>query len=112
MCEEPAHKSARVFVDGQNLYHQAKEAFGYYYPNYDILKLSNLVCKKLRYSLCGVDFYTGVPLSNYDKLWASFWNKKLSRMSRTVRTFALPLKYNLQTTYKKDQNQNSGPLGI
>lgn len=37
---EPPEKRAIVFVDGQNLYHAAKESFGYPYPNYDILRLS------------------------------------------------------------------------
>lgn len=28
-------KRAVVFVDGQNLFHSAKNCFGYTYPNYD-----------------------------------------------------------------------------
>ncbi len=35
MRREPDHKRAVVFVDGQNLFFAAKEAFGYTYPNYD-----------------------------------------------------------------------------
>ncbi len=37
---EPALKRVVAFVDGQNLFYAAKEAFGYQYPNYDILKLA------------------------------------------------------------------------
>ena len=37
MPAEPAIKRAVIFVDGQNLYHAAREAFGYTYPNYDRL---------------------------------------------------------------------------
>lgn len=33
---EPAIKRAVTFVDGQNLYRSAKEAFGYHFPNYDV----------------------------------------------------------------------------
>jgi hypothetical protein len=33
---EPPVKRAFVFIDGQNLFHAAKEAFGYSYPNYDV----------------------------------------------------------------------------
>jgi hypothetical protein len=34
---EPARKRAVLFVDGQNLFHAAREAFSYTYPNYDIV---------------------------------------------------------------------------
>jgi hypothetical protein len=33
---EPTLKRAWAFFDGQNLYHAAKEAFGYRLPNYDV----------------------------------------------------------------------------
>jgi hypothetical protein len=33
---EPKTKKAFVFIDGQNLYRAAKDAFGYHYPNYNI----------------------------------------------------------------------------
>jgi hypothetical protein len=36
MPEEPLNKRAIAFVDGQNLFHAAKEAYGYRDPNYDI----------------------------------------------------------------------------
>lgn len=36
MSSEPQVKRTRAYVDGQNLFHGAKEAFGYTYPNYDI----------------------------------------------------------------------------
>ena len=48
---EPALKRAVAFVDGQNLFYAAKEAFGYQYPNYDILKLAQLVCKSKAWNL-------------------------------------------------------------
>ena len=35
LTDEPAIKRAIAFVDGQNLFYAAKEAFGYSYPNYD-----------------------------------------------------------------------------
>ena len=38
--EERANEARRVFVDGQNLYHAARTAFGYRVPNYDIGKLA------------------------------------------------------------------------
>ncbi|MFA5429954.1 MAG: hypothetical protein WC329_02205 [Candidatus Omnitrophota bacterium] len=44
--KEPPSKRVIVFVDGQNLYHSVKEAFGYTFPNYDIKQLFETVCKK------------------------------------------------------------------
>jgi len=37
---EPSNKRVSFFIDGQNLFHGVKEAFGYRYPNYDVKKLS------------------------------------------------------------------------
>ena len=50
-----------AFFDGQNLYRCAKEAFGYTYPNYDPVKLSQFVCYKQNWQLESVRFYTGIP---------------------------------------------------
>lgn len=36
MPVEPAVKRAAAFIDGQNLFCAAKEAFGYTFPNYDL----------------------------------------------------------------------------
>ena len=36
---ETSVKRAVAFVDVQNLYHAAREAFGYTYPNYDVSAL-------------------------------------------------------------------------
>ncbi|HPF32345.1 MAG TPA: NYN domain-containing protein [Candidatus Sabulitectum sp.] len=102
MRKEPEHKSARVFIDGQNLYHQAKEAFSYFYPNYDVLKLSQLVCRAKGFSLSGIHFYTGVPRPQDDELWSRFWNRKLSRISRIARVFTPPIRYSMQTVTEKD----------
>ena len=48
MPVEPNLKRAVTFVDGQNLYHAAKAAFGYTYPNYDVQKLSAEICRLRR----------------------------------------------------------------
>ena len=39
MDGEPPIKRAVAFVDGQNLFHAAREAFGYTYPNYNVSAL-------------------------------------------------------------------------
>ena len=42
MPSEPLIKRAVAFIDGQNLYHAARESFGYTYPNFDVKALSQL----------------------------------------------------------------------
>ena len=58
---EAAIKRAVVFVDGQNLFYGAREAFGYQYPNYEISKLAQQVCQSQNWNLVRTQFYTGVP---------------------------------------------------
>jgi hypothetical protein len=36
MPPEPAVKRAIAFIDGQNLFHAARESFGYPYPSYKV----------------------------------------------------------------------------
>ena len=43
MPDEPPAKRAVAFVDGQNLFHAAREAFGYTYPNYAVRALAERV---------------------------------------------------------------------
>jgi hypothetical protein len=39
MAIEPADKRTVAFFDGQNLFHAARAAFGYTFPNYDPITL-------------------------------------------------------------------------
>jgi hypothetical protein len=48
---EPAIKRAVVFIDGQNFFHHAREAFGYHFPNYDIQKICASVCNAQGWNL-------------------------------------------------------------
>ena len=79
---EPHTKRAIVFIDGQNLFHAALKAFGYTYPNFDPLKLSETLCKRYGWSLKSVRFYTGVPDIDDDESWHTFWAAKKLAMSR------------------------------
>jgi len=91
---EPAIQRAVTFLDGQNLYRAAKEAFGYHYPNYDVLKLSNLVCKTYGWNLTQVRFYTGVPDKADDPMWNRFWVGKLAVMGKAgIEVLSRPLRY-------------------
>ena len=61
MPKEPSDKRTIAFIDGQNLFHAAKESFGYNYPNYDPRALAEIACKNNGWELTEVRFYTGVP---------------------------------------------------
>lgn len=94
MPSEPAEKRAVVFFDGQNLYHGAREAFGYTFPNYDAKALSERVCAQQGWTLKQVRFYTGVPDATDNPNWNQFWSAKLLTMSRQgVATFSRSLRY-------------------
>ena len=60
MRVEPPIKRAIAFVDGQNLFYAAKQAFGYTYPNYDPLALATAVCRSKGWVLTQTCFYTCV----------------------------------------------------
>ena len=94
MPHEPETKRAMVFIDGQNLYHHSREAFGYSYPNYDVLKLAQLVCRNSGWNLERVHFYTGIPDEEDNAQWHRFWAAKLLQMSRQgVKIFSRALRY-------------------
>ena len=91
---EPAIKRAVTFIDGQNLYRAAKESFGYYYPNYDVRKLSDAVCRSRGWNLTQVRFYTGVPDKADDARWNHFWAGKLAVMGKAgIQVYSRPLRY-------------------
>lgn len=79
-----------VLIDGQNLFHLAKMAWGgsdsdsshpYSYPSYDIQKLAAvLVAGAPDRVLHQIRFYTGVPnpsLGARERRWHGFWTNKL-----------------------------------
>lgn len=92
---EPTVKRVVAFVDGQNLFHAAREAFGYTFPNYDIALLVAEVCaREAGWSLSLSRFYTGVPDASDNAHWSGFWASKLSVMGRQgVHVFSRALRY-------------------
>ena len=91
---EPKIKKTYIFVDGQNLYRAAKDAFGYHYPNYNIRLLSEHICSNHKWTLSSIYFYTGVPDPQDDNFWHNFWSKKLSYMGRSgIKLYSRPLRY-------------------
>lgn len=98
MPVEPAVKRAAAFIDGQNLFCAAKEAFGYTFPNYDPRALAQAVCTANGWSLIATRFYTGVPDASDNPRWNHFWAAKLAVLgTRGVHTYSRPLRYRNQT---------------
>ncbi len=94
MPSEPATKRTTAFIDGKNLFHGAKAAFGYSYPNYDPVKLAEAVCASQRWACSSVLFYTGVPDTTDNAFWNHFWTAKGAQMGRQgVEVFTRPLRY-------------------
>ena len=97
MPREPEVKRVFSFIDGQNLYFAAKEAYGYSHPNYDVLKLSRKICEQKKWELEKVLFYTGIPDPRVDKFWHDFWVAKMAVMgTRGIKTYSRQLKYHYQ----------------
>ena len=71
-----------VFVDGQNLFHSARVAFGYNHPNYDVSALALRLCGRYRWRLVQTRFYTGVPDETDNVFWHRFWEGKLRAIGR------------------------------
>ena len=82
MPGEPAIRRAIAFLDGQNLFHSARQAFGTTFPDYDPVALAQAVCRSRSWQLKQVRFYTGVPAEAIDPYWHGFWSRKLALMGK------------------------------
>lgn len=108
MPPKPRDKEAVVFVDGQNLFGGVREAFGYTYPNYDVVKLAQAVCARQGWNLKQVRFYTGIPDPADNAFWNHFWSAKLLGLSRAgAYTFSRPLRYRTRLIRLPDGSQHS-----
>lgn len=112
MPVEPSIKRTFVFIDGQNLFHHAKAAFGYAHPNFDPRSLSEKICAQQGWEVSSILFYTGVP-SDIDKpFWHQFWAAKMAVMgTRGIKTFSRPLRYRNQTIVLADGSTTTAPVG-
>lgn len=92
---EPRIKRASFFVDGQNLFHSTRNAFGYTYPNYDVLKLSEKICELKNWQKANISFYTGIPDVKIERNWHIFWTRKMAVMKTAmgIKTFSRKLQY-------------------
>ena len=94
MPPAPSDLRTVAFVDGQNLFHAARAAFGHQHPNYDIKALAQIVCRQRGWRLTEHRFYTGIPEPADDLFWHRFWAAKLLAMSRSgTRVFSRGLRY-------------------
>ena len=108
MSGEPKSKRVFAFVDGQNLFHAVRAAFGYTYPNYDVTALAERVCVREGWELAQVRFYTGIPDVGDDPKWHSFWTHKLAAMGRQgVVVYSRSLRYRNRTVTLPDGTQHS-----
>jgi len=106
MRTEPATKRVIAFVDGQNLFHAAREAFGSTHPDYDPLALSREICSAQNWNLVETRFYTGIPDPADNAFWHHFWTRKLQAMSRHgVVVFSRPLRYRNKSVTLPDGTQ-------
>ena len=90
----PTQPRAVAFIDGQNLFHSARAAFGYTHPNYDVRALSEAVCKSKGWTFAQARFYTGVPNASDDAFWNHFWTHKMAMLGRHgTHVFSRSLRY-------------------
>jgi len=93
--QAPFVKRCYAFFDGQNLYHAARKLFGYSWPCYDPLLLSDHICSDKGWKLLKVRFYTGIPDQHEDPFWNRFWVRKLAAMgTRGIQTYSRTVKNN------------------
>lgn len=106
---EPETKRVAAFVDGQNLFHAAKQAFGSSFPDYDPVALARAVCElQDGWELRELRFYTGVPDVQDDAFWHQFWNSKLAVMgTRGVHTYRRSLRYHQRLVKAPDGSEFS-----
>jgi uncharacterized LabA/DUF88 family protein len=110
--QEPREKRAIAFFDGQNLFHAAKESFGYSYPSFDARGLARAICDRQGWRLAGIRFYTGMPDEEQSPDWHHFWCAKLGQMGRDgVTTFTRALRYRRQVVALPDGREASILVG-
>src|SRR5947209_4456913 len=112
MVAAPARPRAIAFMDGQNLFHASREAFGCVYPNYGAAALAAAVCQAQGWTLEQVRFYTGVPAAADNAFWNHFWSAKLLAMSRAgMWVFSRSLRYRNKTVQLPGGQQHTFLVG-
>lgn len=108
MTEQLPLIRAVAFFDGQNLFHSAKQAFGYTWPNFNPKALAERVCADHGWQLQQTRFYTGVPDASDKPFWNHFWNAKAAQMGREgVHVFTRALRYRNKVVRLPDGTEHS-----
>lgn len=110
MSDEPPIKRAIAFIDGQNLFHAARLAFGYNYPNFNAKALARAVCAGQGWQLKKTQLYTGVPRASDDADWHASWSQKFRTMAGQddVTIFQRPLEYRNEWVELKTGQKEKG----
>ena len=112
MPTPPASPRAIAFVDGQNLFHGARHAFGYRWPNYDVRKLVDRICSDRGWTVTQIRFCTGVPDAADNAFWNHFWTHKLAQMGRTgVHVYSRSLRYRNESIRLPDGTEHTALVG-
>lgn len=91
---EPRPPRAVAFVDGQNLYHAARRAFGHGDQHLDIVRLANAVCEPRGWRLLQTRYYTGLPSHRISPQWNRFRTAELRRwQAQGVQVYSRSLRY-------------------
>jgi len=109
---EPAPQRVIGFIDGQNLFYAARQAFGYSHPNFDPKLLTEVVAAAHGWTPAGTRFYTGVPDAADNAFWNHFWTAKVGAMGRHgVISYTRPLRYRNQTITLPDGRSSTTLVG-
>ena len=111
MPTEPDIKRVVSFIDGQNLYRHAKDAFGHHHPNYDPRGLADAVCADRGWMNHGVRFCTGIPSAGRSPMWHSYWTRRLTAMRRAgIVVTSRTLRYRVERVRLPDGSVHEIPV--
>jgi hypothetical protein len=97
--DAPNKKRVVAFFDCQNLFKAVKHIWGYSFPNFDPVKLAQVMTEKHKYEhwkLEGIRLYSGIHDKKRNPEWYSFWTRKLANHKNKdtrVSYFTSPLRY-------------------
>jgi uncharacterized LabA/DUF88 family protein len=75
---------AIAFIDGQNLFAAARDAFGVKAPSFDVVALSHAVAEAQGWEVHGVRFSSGVPAADDNERPHRAWSSQLREMRTLV----------------------------
>lgn len=106
---------AAIFIDGSNLYHAAKEAFGF--VKHDVAALAREICQKKGWDCGAINFYSGVPTKEHDPVGFDRWDKRIAVMKQqNINVVTRPLTYRTKKVFGPNGEENvslhTGEKGI